>query len=208
MSDRKEISDAFGLTAKDYKDMFVTEIQEHQRNRYIEIMLGRLSTFSAHNRAKIMPGLNNNVFHASLHKGIEKFDPARGQGLGVWFQDRLEDAADFAVFRSESCLHDDGVEPTIYEARLKFNNIAVFSNESFLYRLYVEDVNDSEDLRLGLRLDYGIIRNALVSAGYDGVALMTEGTYSVLAPKCIHPVLEHNPFQIDQQSMSKPSLGL
>lgn len=174
------------------------EAQERTR-RYIEVMLERIERFSEQNRDSFE--VPDRLYHASVYTGLPLLDPEIGQGLGVWFQDSLVSAAEIGVYR---CLNPktgkpyEDTNPSIYEAALNIKNFAVFPDEGSLYQMAIQNPDDDYDLRFKPQAFFDLhnIRRALVSAGYDGVYLLREETFSALDSRAITIVREHDPFHI------------
>ena len=192
----KSLNDIFGLNASDYDNLTITDIMAYQKQSYLRIMLSRLAIVSKNeNFDKNPPHLNKSLFHGSLYGWLETLDPTRGQGLGVWFQSSLKDAASFALSRSKTIAHvdeDKFLTQTVYEAELSFQKIAIFPDEVSLYRFYIEHEDDPEELQFGPELEFREIREALLKEGYEGIWLFQENTVSALVAPAIKLVSEYD----------------
>ena len=173
MYNKKPLVDVFGLSADDHASLSIPDLMKRMEQRYLEVMRQRLEAFSAQHNSKVT--LPDTFYHASLHVGITELDPTRGQGLGVWFVDNIEKAKAFAASRCKQA-HS----PAIYEVSLSFQRVAVFPDELSLFTCYLPEANDNEDFLIGSQLSPALIRQSLLDANYDGIALISEGTYSAL----------------------------
>lgn len=184
-----DLSDTFSQDAE------IAAAEKH----YQEVMLARIADLSQSQKDAIV--IPDPAYHASKYSELETLDPEMGQGLGVWFRDDLDGAAHFCVSR---CSHPmtgeryEGVEPTIYEAKLNVKNFAVFPNEQALYSMSIPEEGDPDELHYapGKFNEFSGIRETLKAAGYDGIYLMEEGTLSVLDSSAIEVVEEHDPIPI------------
>lgn len=167
--------------------------------RYSEVMLERIARFSELHKGFIQ--VPDTLYHSSVYSNLPFLDPEVGQGLGVWFQNDLACAAEIGVFRCRDPFTGKpypDTSPSIYEASLNVKNYAVFQDEGALYQMAVHEPDDDNELRFKpYELhDLHNIRHALVSAGYDGIYLLREETFSVLDSQAIKIVREHDPYEI------------
>ncbi len=177
--------------------------------RYEEVMLARISGLSE--AQKVLIDVPDRVYHASKHAGLETLDPEMGQGLGVWFQDSLNDAAHFCVSRCSNPMTGEryeDVEPSIYEARLHMKQLAVFPDESSLYSMSIHQEGDPEDFQFppGKFNEFSGVRQTLKAAGYDGIYLLEEGTFSALDSSVIEILDAHDPIPIFNEHV-RPNLS-
>lgn len=143
--------------------------------------LAKIEIYSALHKKDVL--ISPVLYHASLYSGITRFDPARGQGLGVWAATDLAETAHFAMSRSRDPKNGQcyaGAVPTIYKIEPCFKRLAIFPNEICLYSFKVDE-SQTADTHYYPCLDE--IRDTLVTAGFDGIYLQEEGTFSALQPE-------------------------
>ncbi len=194
------LSDEFSAPAHNDDDhQSLEETIAQNTKAYTDVMLERIARFSEEQQSQI--DVPDALYHASLHKNLPSLDPEVGQGLGVWFQRDLASAAHFCVSRSCNPMTDEpypDADPSIYEAQLNVKNFAVFPDEISLYNLRIQDPDDGDDLKFSPEHFSNLhnVRKSLVEAGYDGIYLMREGTFSAIDSAAIEVVEEHDPFPI------------
>lgn len=167
--------------------------------RYRTVMLERIARFSEQHKDSIQ--VPERLFHASLHGGLPALDPEVGQGLGVWFQKELIGAAHFCVSRNtQPSTHTPYPDTalSIYEISLNARRLAIFPDEGSLYQMGIEEEGDDDDLRFKPADLQNLhdVRRALVAAGYDGIHLLKEGTFSALDSQAITIIREHDPIPL------------
>ncbi len=179
--------------------------------RYIDTMLRRIEEYSRENAGDI--DVPDSLYHASLKKGLTHLAPTLGQGLGVWFQEDLVESSHFAVSRSHDPMTSEpypDADPSIYEVHLNVEKFAVFPNEISLYGLSIPQDGDENDNDLnfppGRFSDLHEVRKVLEGAGYDGIYLQAEDTFSVIKADAIKIVREHDPVPIFNEHV-RPKLS-
>ena len=172
---------------------------EERARRYHDVMLERIARFSEQNKGFIQ--VPDTLYHSSVYSNLPFLDPEIGQGLGVWFQDDLSSAAEIGVFRCLDPLTGTPYPntcPSIYEATLNVKSFAIFPDEGALYQMAIQEPEDDDDLKFKPQEFYDLhnIRRALVGAGYDGIYLLREETFSALDSQAITIIREHDPYEI------------
>lgn len=185
------------------------DVARERAENYTTVMLDRIARLSAKQQDSI--NLPNTLYHASLHSGLETLDPKKGQGLGVWFQDDLAEASHFCVSRSRDPYSGEqytDTDPSIYEAKLNVQKFAIFPDEISLYHMKIFENGDGDELMFPPSSVNNMdnVREKLREAGYDGIYLIREGTFSVINSAAIEIVKEHDPYPIYDEHI-KPNLA-
>ncbi len=153
---------------------------------WLDEMLPRLKEYSAQQSASVV--VPSPAFHGSPYPGTKQFDETRGQGLGVWFQPDLVEAAFFAVCRSR---YMETAQPVVYEAKLAPKNVAIFPTESDAYALFIPQAGDQKIHRGHTPFDLHQVRSELKRAGFDSIYLQDRQSISAINPSIIALVAEH-----------------
>ena len=149
-------------------------------------MLPRIKEYSALHAASVF--VPNPAFHGSPYSGTKQFDETKGQGLGVWFQPDLVEAAFFAVCRSR---YLETAQPVVYEAKLEPKNVAIFPTESDAYAMFIPRAGDQIIRRDRTPFDLHQVRSELKRAGFDSIYLQDRQSISAINPSIITLVAEH-----------------